>query len=121
MTHRIIARHELINGAECIVWVIEADLEYGAPTFSTEDLLPKISELLKSIAEAEQRCGMVGRVFTSGLIDGSRRFIEWRRESDDRLTAERKPETLPSALLAAEQIGESLAAYGAHAYASGAQ
>lgn len=121
MTHRIIARHELIEGSECIVWVLEADLEYGAPTFSTEDLLPKISELLTSIAEAEQRSGMVGRVFTSGLINGKRRFIEWRRESDDRLTAERKPETMPSALLAAEQLGESLAVYGARVISSGVQ
>ena len=121
MTHRIIARLELVDGRECVLWVIESDLEYGAPTFRTEDLLPKISELIFSIAEAEFKSGTIGRVFTSGLIDGERRFIEWRREGEEKLRAERKPERLPAVLLAAEQVGESLAAYGSASAVGGTQ
>ncbi len=118
---RVIARIEVIDGRSCVLWVLEADLEYGAPTFTIEDLLPKISELIASVSEAELTSGTIGRVFTSGLIDDARRFVEWRRESEAKLLAERIPERLPAVLLAAEQVGQSLAAYGAASAMGGTQ
>jgi len=109
MTHRIIARHELIDGAECIVWVIKADLEYGAPTFSTEDLLPKISELLNSIAEAEQRCAHSADLRHAGIslsraagstADETARIAGHSAEMSERIYDERLERTAPIAALA---------------------